>query len=93
MVLFLTEKAALKKEMEEDYQAQLAENAREVEDMRKAFEEKLAEARANAASVSSRKIWKNRHIPHFIGILSFKGVRCNLLGIPGSQNKLLPAVG
>lgn len=47
------EKAALKKEIEEDYAAQLEENAREMEDMKKAFEEKLKAAREASGDKSN----------------------------------------
>lgn len=40
-----SEKANLKKELEEEYAAQLEENAREMEEMRKTYEEKLAASR------------------------------------------------
>ena len=46
------EKAELKKELEEEYKAQLEDNAREMEEMKLAFEEKLRTAHAAGDSVS-----------------------------------------
>ena len=47
----LKEKAELKKELEEEFRAQLEDNAKEMEAMKKAFEQKLKEARENDSEV------------------------------------------
>jgi hypothetical protein len=47
----LLEKAALKSQIEVDYKATLAKNAKEMEDTKSSFEERLKEAQA-AGSVS-----------------------------------------
>ena len=39
--------------MEEDFRAQVEENNREMEEMKRAFEEKLAQARAEAVSIAA----------------------------------------
>ena len=61
-----TEKAELKKELEEEYKAEMEENDREMEEMKKAFEEKLAAARAGAGGV------RTTYINSFIDVFSRK---------------------
>jgi hypothetical protein len=45
----LTEKAELKAQIEEDYKVTLAKNAKEMEDMKSSFEERLKEAQATGS--------------------------------------------
>ena len=45
-----SELAQLKAEMEEDYNARLADNEKEMEEMKKTFEEKLKEAQLGGVS-------------------------------------------
>ncbi|CAD5119498.1 DgyrCDS8102 [Dimorphilus gyrociliatus] len=65
------EKAALKKEMEEDYAAQLDENAREMEEMKKAFEEKLKAAREAGSTKNNEMNEKKKALkntPHLYNL-------------------------
>ena len=56
--MFFAEIAALKKDLEEEYQAQLQDNAHAMEEMKKSFEQKLKESEANSSvSLHMPFIW------------------------------------
>ena len=48
----ITDKEALRKELEEEMRAQMQENDRELEDMKKSYEEKLKAANKSAAAAA-----------------------------------------
>ena len=51
--MVVAEKAALRKELEEEYKVAMEENARAMEAMKKTFEQKLNEAKQGDSGVSS----------------------------------------
>ena len=51
-LLVHVEKAALKAQIEADYKANLAQNAKEIEDMKLTFEQRLKDAQATSVSDS-----------------------------------------
>ena len=50
-VPIFTEKAELKKELEDEYKSMLEKNQREMEEMQKSFNEKLAAAQATVGKI------------------------------------------
>lgn len=50
MFIFVTERAQIKSELEDQYKSILDKNAQEMEDMKKTFEERLKEAEQKGVS-------------------------------------------
>ncbi|CAH1773103.1 unnamed protein product [Owenia fusiformis] len=60
--------AALKKEMEEDFKAQMSENANEMEEMKKSYEEKLKAFQEGHVPVVSETNEKKKTTPHIYNL-------------------------